>query len=298
MKQIFSLIGLFAIVSFSFAQNQRFFYDYKIRQDSTQKDSIKSEMMLLDVTKTGSKYYSHKSFVADSISKADLERQMKSGSRNFSYSRSGGGIVQYTVTKSYPDYQTFLITSIGSDKYRVSDDKKPEWKILSEKEKIGEYNTQKASTNYGGREWTAWFSTDIPVQDGPYKFYGLPGLIVKIEDKTGSHVMTLVGNKKFEMVEEKELQLPNGVSFGGMGKPLDVNKEKYKKLYKDYINDPAKNMREMMMRAGDLTKVAVRFKGADGKEVTDPNAVYRAIEKNVKEGLKKNNNPIEPSLIQ
>ena len=70
------------------------------------------------------------------------------------------------------------------------------WKILPETKKIGEYETQKATASFGGRERIAWFSKDIPFQDGPYKFHGLPGLIVKAEDSTGSHIMTLVANKK------------------------------------------------------------------------------------------------------
>jgi GLPGLI family protein len=74
------------------------------------------------------------------------------------------------------------------DKYKIKEDKKLEWKILPDQQKIGEYKVQKATTSFGGRDWTAWFTTDIPIQDGPYVFYGLPGLIVKIEDATGSTV--------------------------------------------------------------------------------------------------------------
>jgi GLPGLI family protein len=70
------------------------------------------------------------------------------------------------------------------------------WNIQPEKQKIGEYNTQKATTEFGGRKWTAWFSSDIPFQDGPYKFYGLPGLIVKIEDDEKNYSWMLSGNKR------------------------------------------------------------------------------------------------------
>lgn len=34
--------------------------------------------------------------------------------------------------------------------------------------------TQKATCDFAGRKWIAWFTTEIPIQDGPYKFYGLP----------------------------------------------------------------------------------------------------------------------------
>ena len=48
----------------------------------------------------------------------------------------------------------------------------------------------KAVTEFAGRKWTAWFTEELPFQDGPYKFRGLPGLIVKLEDATQSHVLS------------------------------------------------------------------------------------------------------------
>ena len=46
------------------------------------------------------------------------------------------------------------------------------------KKKIGEYEAQKATTEFGGRQWTVWFTEAIPFPDSTYKFSGL-GLIVK-----------------------------------------------------------------------------------------------------------------------
>jgi hypothetical protein len=49
----------------------------------------------------------------------------------------------------------------------------------------------KATTSFAGRNYEAWFTPEIPISDGPYKFYGLPGLIFKICDKKNQHVFTL-----------------------------------------------------------------------------------------------------------
>ncbi len=58
------------------------------------------------------------------------------------------------------------------------------WKLTTEKKKIGDYNCIKAiSENYNGRYYEAWFTTDIPISFGPYKFKGLPGLILEIYDR-------------------------------------------------------------------------------------------------------------------
>lgn len=298
MKKI--LTTLFLIIGCSiFAQN-RFFYDYKFIPDSTDKADVKKEMMLLDIDKNGSQYYSYDKFKSDSTNKADMEKQLRSNSGNFTINRKDKpGQVFYKVTKEYPAFKTYLFTRVSIDNYKISEDQKPEWKILPDKEKIGEYNAQKATTNFGGREWTAWFSTDLPFQDGPYKFYGLPGLIVKIEDKTGTHSMTLVGNKTIEIASDKELELPQGVQIFGMGgNDIEINKNQFKKIWKSYVNDPTKNMREMMMKNSESSKVTFKTRTADGKEISDPNQVFREMEKKTKESLKKNNNLIEPDLYK
>jgi len=283
------------------AQINRFFYEYKFIPDSNNKEDVKNEMMYLDIDQKGSTYYSRDKFVSDSLTNVEIQKQLKAFSGNMNVNRKEKqGQVSFKVTKAYPDFTTYLFRNISSDRYKIKESQKPEWKILSDKQKIGEYNTQKATTSFGGREWVAWFSTDIPFQDGPYKFYGLPGLIVKIEDATGSHTMTLVGNKKIAEVpaSEKEPELPQNIRVFGMGgKELEVTEDQFRKVWKDYVNDPTKNMRQMMAGSGDV-KMSFKFKDASGKEVSDPNQVMRAMEKNTKERLAKDNNPIEPDLVK
>lgn len=283
------------------AQINRFFYEYKFIPDSNNTEDVKNEMMYLDIDQKGSTYYSRDKFVSDSLTNVEIQKQLKAFSGNMNVNRKEKqGQVSFKVTKTYPDFTTYLFRNISSDRYKIKESQKPEWKILSDKQKIGEYNTQKATTSFGGREWVAWFSTDIPFQDGPYKFYGLPGLIVKIEDATGLHTMTLVGNKKIAEVpaSEKEPELPQNIRVFGMGgKELEVTEDQFRKVWKDYVNDPTKNMRQMMAGSGDV-KMSFKFKDASGKEVSDPNQVMRAMEKNTKERLAKDNNPIEPDLMK
>ncbi|MCS3870146.1 GLPGLI family protein [Chryseobacterium ginsenosidimutans] len=283
------------------AQINRFFYEYKSIPDSNNKEDVKKEMMFLDIDKNGSNYYSRDKFVADSTSMAEIQKQIKGGGGSISVNRrESPETTSYKVMKSYPDFKTYLFTRVSTDQYKVKEEEKPVWKILADKQKIGEYNAQKATTDYGGRQWIAWFTTDIPFQDGPYKFYGLPGLIVKLEDTTGSHIMTLVGNKKIETpAEQKELEMPGNVRVMGIGgKEIEVTKDQYKKVWKDYVNDPTKNMRQMMMGNTENSKVSFKVRSSDGKEISDPNQVFREMEKRTKESLAKNNNPIEPDLVK
>lgn len=53
------------------------------------------------------------------------------------------------------------------------------WKIEAKTKKIHGYTCQLATTSFRGREYEAWFATDLP-QGGPWKYDGLPGLILDI----------------------------------------------------------------------------------------------------------------------
>ena len=278
MKKIlllFVLLGTLAI-----AQNKRFIYEYKFIPDSTNIADVKTEMMFLDTSKDGSKYYSYTVFNSDSAMKVDLEKQLATtGSINVR-SDMRKGDVRYSVTKTYPDYKTNIHRRLSMDAYSISEDRKINWNISSEKQKIGEWNAQKAEADFAGRHWTAWFSTEIPIQDGPYKFQGLPGLIVKIEDKTGSHTMELKGirnikgNLDINVFEAKEIA---------------INSKQFQKVMKEYENDPTKGIKQMQM--GGATVIMT------GKD-TNSTKFAKEQEERLKAQIKKDNNRIELDIVK
>lgn len=62
-----------------------------------------------------------------------------------------------------------------------------EWTITQDTDSVCGYLCTRAITSYGGRDWEAWFAEDIPSQFGPWKFNGLPGLILRARDTEGVH---------------------------------------------------------------------------------------------------------------
>lgn len=56
------------------------------------------------------------------------------------------------------------------------------WKISDETKIISDYKCNKAITTFRGRKYTAWFSAELSINTGPWKFSGLPGLIFEIYD--------------------------------------------------------------------------------------------------------------------
>lgn len=70
------------------------------------------------------------------------------------------------------------------------------WEIGEETDTICGYVCTKATASYGGREWEAWFAEEIPTQFGPWKFNGLPGLILKVTDTEGVHDFSAISFKR------------------------------------------------------------------------------------------------------
>lgn len=63
-----------------------------------------------------------------------------------------------------------------------------EWDIVEDStETILDYQCIMATTDYHGRKWTVWFTPEIPMQDGPWKFCGLPGLVMEASEPSGQH---------------------------------------------------------------------------------------------------------------
>lgn len=67
------------------------------------------------------------------------------------------------------------------------------WEFLSETDSIAGYQCFTAKTSFRGREWTVWYTPDIPIDAGPWKFNGLPGLILQAKDASGDYFWTCKG---------------------------------------------------------------------------------------------------------
>lgn len=95
------------------------------------------------------------------------------------------------------------------------------WQILDEIEEILGYRCQKAKVEYAGRSYTAWFTTEIPINDGPWKFWGLPGLILKVTDN----------QKQFEWI---------GIGIENIDADLVIDNGNYEKVdlaqFRDFVN--------------------------------------------------------------
>lgn len=102
---------------------------------------------------------------------------------------------QLYVFKSLPDNECRVYDYVGmTGNYWYSEPlDKIDWNITDSTTIILGYECMMATADYHGRSWTAWFAPDIPVQDGPWKLQGLPGLILEASEPSGQHHFTANG---------------------------------------------------------------------------------------------------------
>ncbi len=160
------------------------------------------------------------------------------------------------------------------------------WTILPETKNIEGFKAQKATTQFGGRNWIAWFTNDIQLQDGPYKFCGLPGLILNIEDEDETHIFKLVGSQKLNYTPSL---------INSKMKEVFVTKEKFNQLWNEYMKDPAKNIK--LMHSSSEMSETLFFDSNTGSSMTKQDLI-RNKENGAKEFLKHFNNFIEKDLYK
>lgn len=82
----------------------------------------------------------------------------------------------------------------GIEKYCYEEDiPEIDWELGDDTKKILGYECQMATGNLHGRKWTAWFTTEVPLMNGPWKLGGLPGLILEAVDDSGLYTFKATG---------------------------------------------------------------------------------------------------------
>lgn len=247
MRKNISVFVMILMTSVVFAQQSanRFFYEltFKPKKAEEKREKI---MTALDITTEKSIYEDFTIRAQDSIIKQEVEQMTKTGVFKDLMKTITMPKFTYKVVKKYPSMEVSVQDNISNKRFSYQSPTKLNWNVDSEKTKIGVYAVQKATTDFGGRQWTAWFTMDIPFQDGPYKFHGLPGLIVKIEDSKKEYSWELKGNENIAKWEELSYTQKMQSRFGMSTTVVEITKEKFDKAYANFKADPLGEFRMYM----------------------------------------------------
>ena len=161
----------------------------------------KDDLLILQIGTRISKCFSHYSNQVDSLSALPngdmiigkmIDDAMNSGEfmrGNYPHKR-----MKAYIYKNYPDGRITVTDGLILQDYRYVDSLHTQtWTMGDSTREVLGYTCQQATADFRGRRWTAWFATDIPVSDGPWKLGGLPGLILEAYDEGQQHVFTAVG---------------------------------------------------------------------------------------------------------
>jgi len=174
-------------------------YELSFQPDSNNADLRLKEDMLLWIGLERSMFISYLQYYNDSVfySLKGLDASIKSERiQQFSKenSRFKFHLFKDFVGKTISD-DHYIFGSMYKYSESITDFK---WQLHDEYEEYHGFRCQKATTYYGGRHWEVWFAAEIPISDGPYKFAGLPGLILKARDTRSHYVFELVHIRRAE----------------------------------------------------------------------------------------------------
>lgn len=174
MKTLFYTFLIYFLEPCSlFSQNIIAEYDYYFKKDSSEVTFHKPATLS----------------VSENISLFAISGNENGTTKETIQDKDGGNHIVLNSNKSkyfYKDLKSRTITStekIITDRFNVLDSLDIfNWEIQDSDTKLYlGYTCKKARLNYRGREYFAYFTSDIPIQNGPFKFHGLPGLILYIE---------------------------------------------------------------------------------------------------------------------
>lgn len=197
-----------------------------------------------------SRFYSYDKFYLDSLM---LAADGGGGTAFDVWSLPSG--TAFTVYKHFPEPGRMTSTDVvGADNYLV-EEQVPDlgWKVCDEWKEVLGYRVRRAECTFRGRDYVAWFAPELPVSDGPWKFCGLPGLILEVYDVRMQYRYVLEG---LTVKDGLRVEMPDA-------QYIRTDVEKYLRTLRRYTENPMLIMSEIDASAISAVRVS---KPADGSD--------------------------------
>lgn len=254
----------------------RVFYTMQHKRDTSNRDSVYKENMVLSVSTKASLFSSFDKVAQSEKIKKQEQEQTKNWTGDGPPGHKFSGLrklynedIYHFLTERKRIVKEFLIRNYLYEQ-PLED---VNWILTAESKLVGKFNAQKATTWFKGRQWIAWFAADLPFETGPWKLQGLPGLIVEayderreIEfifngfesvDKAISHANPLQASQKDDIIE-----LPKKVN--------KINESELLKLKASMYKDPKGFYNAQLTTTGGFPDNADDMLGLSYKKINNP----------------------------
>lgn len=259
MKKIYLLITVCILTNFMFSQNASYKYiaEYEVhwQPDSLDtKSKVKLENYKLLFTNNSSMFIGGNRLGLDSLI---FTKNAKLNDLNKLMSLPKPTSNKRIFNNNSDTLE--IINEVRGQLFKYKDYVKLKWKILKETDSINNMPVKKAITTFRGRKYIAFFNENINAPFGPYKFFGLPGLIIRIYDDKNHISFDLIKlenyNKKLILDYSSEVTL--------------TQKKDFKKAEEQYKTNPIPYMESQGAVFSEETKRVIREKFRKRNEKTN-----------------------------
>lgn len=171
-------------------------YTFLHQRDTLVQEYYQEEMFLMFGSKS-SVYKSRTREKNETLLRQKIEQQMIDG-----LPIKLGTVSAFTKQNYYRFFNKknpVIETEFMSNTYLFDDSvQEIKWQVLNDEKLIGNYTCQKATGYFAGRIYEAWFSPEIAISAGPWKLFGLPGLILEAMDTKQQVKFIFTGIKTVE----------------------------------------------------------------------------------------------------
>jgi len=269
LMKIFLTPFLILIANVAISQNPdqaltRIKYHFIHIQDTTRSSGPHQENMVMLIGKNASVYTSfddiNKSIARNKLM-LEMAKSLDPGLVSIQVERKGldtEGLAYFyfaTENKFFTKERVYHSYIIEENAPKIN------WKITSDTASFSGIICKKATADFLGRRWNAWYAPELPFQSGPWKLNGLPGLIIDAYDekkevqfqfagmetlihqtKNPNHAEPKLTDSDVSLIQSTIIQLPSNT--------IKTTKSKLDKLKEVRDKDPKGFMNAQMSSSG------------------------------------------------
>lgn len=168
-------------------------YEYNV---SSQNGNVDKYFTILQIGSSSARFVDYTQYEVDSVSFLKGASSEDKEKYNIQLMKNEMFFDQ-TVYQNSPKGKVSVYSTIGTDFYKYEEGNYPiKWQLSEDTDTVCGYVCKKAVGTYGGYQWTAWYAPQIQVSFGPWKFCGLPGLVLAVSDSEHIHRFEAIAFRK------------------------------------------------------------------------------------------------------